>query len=361
VRERPAARSGIGRLVDLTAAIGDAMRPLPFRVGMLAVDGFVTLLVGRRGEHKSWLAQFACASVHSGEPVGPLFTKAGRALYVDGEGGERLMGRRLLSTGMDADAFHYADGSGLRLPDDIGEVRELVDTTSANLLILDSLRRLAPTMKENESDSAAPVMASLTELSRETEVAVVAICHRSTKPGAPNVRGSSALEAQADIVWQCERVAGDPDGRHRRRLRCTKMRVDEEPAAMWVRFRRVAGFMTVGEAEPYESPADPDRDDGPASHEQTADSIRALAAQVASESGWAPTQLAEAVGSSQRSGTFQRAIDLLIHRGEWEAVGSTRSRRYRPVADSRHSRHPLSSGANGANGGPPFDDDEGTP
>lgn len=144
------------------------------------------------------------------------------------------MARRFVITDMDAGASVYTDGAGLRLPRDIEQVRMLAAHVGANLVVLDSRRRLAPDMKENDSDSAAPVAAALATLARELGCAVIAIHHRSVKPGAPNSRGSSAPEDQADICWQIEKVHGDPDRRTRRRLRCTKMRPDED--------RRPCGF-----------------------------------------------------------------------------------------------------------------------
>jgi hypothetical protein len=354
--------TGPGRIVDMREAMRVAMTPLPYRAGPLAIDGFITLLVGRRGEHKSWLGQFACWGVHSDQPVGPLGQRHGRAVYLDAEGGARLMGRRMVITGMDEQSFVYADGVGLHLPGDIAQVRELVDHTGANLLVLDSLRRLAPTMKENDSDSTAPVMESLAMLAREQGCAIVAIHHRSTKPGAPDVRGSSALEDQADIVWQLEKVRGDPDGRHRRRLRNTKMRVDEEFASIWLQFRKVGGFMTVGEADPYVSLDDTDGDQDPsdAAPELMAERIRMLAELVKADGGWAPSRLAETVGANRKSSTFQRALKLLIDAGEWVAEGATRNRRVRP-SDLRHSADPLSDFPNGANGEPLFDPDQNGP
>lgn len=337
-------RSPLERIVDMDEAMRTATEPLPYRVGPLAIDGFLTLLNGRRGEHKSWLAQFACRGVHCDQPVGPLGQRAGRALYLDAEGGRRLMARRFVTAGMDAGAFKYADGVGLRLPRDTEQVRMLAAHVGANLIVLDSLRRLAPDMKENDSDSAAPVIAALATLAREHGCAVIAIHHRSVKPGAPNSRGSSALEDQADICWQLEKVHGDPERRTRRRLRCTKMRCDEEPPAVWLQFRKVAGFMTLSEGEPFESADDRDDDEREPSdlaHEAMAERMRAVGEQVFEDGGWEPKRLAAVVGADPKSGTFRKALAMLLNGGGWEASGSTRNRLCKPAQISRHSRIPL--------------------
>ena len=47
------------RIVDMAEAMIHAQERLPYRVRPLAMDGMVTLLVGRKGEHKSWLSLFA--------------------------------------------------------------------------------------------------------------------------------------------------------------------------------------------------------------------------------------------------------------------------------------------------------------
>ena len=315
------------RIVDMAEAIRLGSEPLPYRFSPFAVDGFVTVLAGRRGESKSWLAQFACGAVHRDQDVLPFQHRSGRALYLDAESGLRLMGRRFVQAGMDQGAFVVADGSGLHLPGDIDQVGELVEHVGANLLILDTLRRLAPKMRENESDDVAPVMAALAGLSRQTDCAVVTIHHRSIKWGAADTRGSSAIEDQADIVFVLEKVEGDPEMATRRRLRCTKMRVDREPGPLWLKFRKVAGFMTMSEAEPFER--EPDE---PRAHEALADRIRELAGEV--NGGISPADLADLLGCSRETRSFKDAVRFLVELGEWEATGRAQARRLRPRSGS---------------------------
>ena len=243
------------RIIDMRSAMNDANVPLPYRVRPLAIDGHVTLLVGRPGESKTWLAMLAASGVQAGEDFAGIGCTQGTALYLDAENGARLLGRRFLLLGLDHDAFTVATGMGLRLPQQMGVVGELVKATSANLLVLDSLRRLAPGIREDKSDDVAPLMAALSQLAHETRAAVIVIHHRSTKPHAPDVRGSSALEDQADIVWGLGKAPGDPQRATRRKLRNLKMRPDEEHAPIWLDFRKRAGFMAVEEAAAFEEPA----------------------------------------------------------------------------------------------------------
>jgi hypothetical protein len=335
-------------LIDMRAALNDAMQPLPHRVGSLATDGFLTLLVGRRGDNKTWLGMFACNAVHNGIAIPPFSVRQGPALLVDAESGARLLGRRFLTLGLEGDAFHVADARELRLPGDIDRLYALVESTGAKLVVIDSLRRMAPNMREDKSDDTAPVMAALANLARDTDAPVVALHHKSTKPNAPDVRGSSALEDQADAVFVLERRRGDPERWTRRRLRCTKMRPDVEPPPMWLSFKVQGGFMTLSEAEPYTGASDGEDEDARSADEVMADRLRLLATLVSADEGWSPKRLALSLGTAQDNSTFKRACALVIESGEWAASGKTRDRRLRPSV-SGQSGNPLGESPNGPN------------
>lgn len=315
------------RIVDMESAMRRGAEPLAYRVRPIAVDGQVTMIAGRRGESKSWLGLVACAAVQA-ELGDPFSARAGRAVYLDAEMGARMMGRRFVTLGLGPDSFVVADGMGLRLPDDIGVVKDIVQQVGANLIVLDSLRRLTPGKRENDSDDMAPVMAALGELSRDTDCAVLLIHHRSTSINAKDSRGSSAIEDQVDNVFVLEKAQGGPESRTRRRLRCVKMRDDAEPASVWLNFKIVAGFMTMGEAEPYDS------GDGEVHvpvHEVVAQEIRDLSEQMP-EGGWQPGDLAKAVDRPRTDKTFQTALKQLLDAGAWQDNGGDgRARRVYPA------------------------------
>jgi hypothetical protein len=337
------------RLVDMVEAFRTANDPIPWRCKPLLADGYVTVLSGKPGVDKSWLALALCATVGGGggELAGMPCT-AGGALYVGAENGARLDARRLTMLGADAAAVHVADGFGMRIPKDIRELRELIVYTCAKLVWLDSLRRLAPEARENDSDYLAPIFAALAELSRELQVAIGVIVHRSVKPGASDFRGSSAIQDQADALWVLEKVIGDPERHSRRRLRCEKLRFERDPGAHWIHRTIVAGFYTLTEATAYVSEGGEESEPEVAAHEALADRIRALASQAEfNGEGWTKKRLAAAVNSDARSGTFQRALGLLLTAEEWGATGSTSDRRYRPLS-LRHLDRPLRDGASGA-------------
>jgi hypothetical protein len=335
------------RIIDMGEAFMGAAEPLPERCGMLAIDGFVTVVAGMRAERKSWLMLALCGAVGAGGEVAGIRCRQGIALYVDAENGSREMARRFIGAGLGPDAFYVADGMGLHLPQDTSVVRDLIAATKANLCVLDSLRRLAPSVREDRSDDMAPVFAEISKLSRETNCAIVVLHHRSTKFGAPDTRGSSAIEDQTDLLYVLEGMRGDSERSFRKRLRCSKNRVDREPPARWLRFDRVAGFMTVAEAEAFE----PEDDEAPTVAETLIDEIRALAPEVRKDGAWPIHRIAEAVRRQRDDRSFKAALGELLESGEWVAEGKTRSRVIRP-SDGFGPPDPLWDGPNGPNGSP---------
>ena len=325
------------RLVDMTEAMRLASEPTDYVCRPLAARGYLTVLAGRPGEAKSWLMLALADAVDRGaEWVAGYLTglrcRQGGALVVDAENGPRLMARRFTLMGMDANGVRVADATGIRFPDDIEELESLIELTGPDLVVLDSLRRLAPGAKENDSDEMAPLVGELARVARERDVAIVLIHHRSTKLHSSDMRGSSAILDQADLGFVLERVERDPD-KHRRRLRCIKDRIDPEPAAVWLRLTKLAGFVSIEGAEAFESgqATDVEQSDMVPAHEELADRIRGLADQPGDDGWWSPAGLAQAVDSRQQNGTFKKALALLVEAGEWEATGATRRRRYRRV------------------------------
>ncbi len=327
-------------VIDMVAAMKLADVPISFAIEPIAAHGFLTVLAGRHSSYKSWLMLMASHAAHRGGEVAGMRCEQTRALYVDAENGPRLMGRNFKKAGIPAAGLVVANGTKLHLPQDLDLLRALVMGTGAGLVVLDSLRRLAPGIRENESDDVAALIAELATLARDFDAAVVLIHHRSTKAGSATLRGSSSIEDQADLVFALERVPGDHD-RQRRRLKAVKYRIDAEPPPIWLKL--VEGVpLAISAAEPCEGGGDPDGEDG--ADEQLADRIDALADQVRRDGGWQPKRLAAAVGRSQDDGTFKRALNLLLGRGAWTGNGNGRGRRLRPSEESGQPGQPLGNG-----------------
>lgn len=232
-----------GRHVDLAPLLAAPPRPIPWRVGDLVADGTVTILAGGSGSGKSWLAQALCTGVARGEPVAGLPCTKGAALYVDGEmGPEMFVNQRLRPTGIAEPEFGYIDAMGL----DVSKAADLrwlqgeIEKVGASLVVIDSLRRLAPSKAENDSDDMAPTVAAVAKLARDTGAALLLIHHKGDSE--KYFRGSTAIKDQADALFALLREGqrdddeGDDDGV--RRLRCRggkgKMRYSREPPDVYL-------------------------------------------------------------------------------------------------------------------------------
>jgi hypothetical protein len=327
-------------LMNMTEAMRLAMQPVPWIVDSVAAAGTVTTLAGVRGEAKTWLALFMCANVATGGNLAGIACTKVPALYVDAENGLRTMGRRFLDIGLDPAAFMVADGGRMQLPRDVGILRKLVDATKAKLVILDSLRRLSPGAREDKSDDMAPIYAGLSIIARECDCAIVVLHHRSVKFNAPDTRGSSAIEDQSDLIYVLERDRRDPEGKQRKRLRCTKSRIDAEPDARWLRLKWIGGFATMVETEAFLAPDDEGdgEDPTPPAHAAMVEAINALADTVRKDHAWPPGRIADAVGTEVNNGTFRRALRALVDSSQWVCEGQTRARVYRPKDDDSSQR-----------------------
>src|SRR4051794_40338780 len=149
--KRHGRRDPFDRVVDMAAAMREASGPLRTIVDPWAVPGAVTTIAGRPGEAKSWLAMLAAGISHGGGgELASMNVSAAKALLIDAEQGRRIMGRRFTGAGFDPHALVVIDGRGLRIPDDVADLEKLVIHYGATFVLLDSLRRLAPKMREKE-------------------------------------------------------------------------------------------------------------------------------------------------------------------------------------------------------------------
>jgi archaellum biogenesis ATPase FlaH len=256
-----------GRVLDLRAALAEPDTPIPWRCENLVADGFLTVIAGRGGEGKSWLALTLACGVARGQVAAGIPCALGRALIFDAENGPRLMVRRFRAAGLSADVdVQPVDAGGLRVTTDLAWFRHVIEEQGADFVVFDSLRVLSSGSKESDGDEMEPIITQLKQLARETGAAVLLVHHRG-KAESSDYRGSSTILDQCDLLFTLGRVTGDPDGRHRRKITTIKCRIEEEPAPRWVRIE-TRGFdrVYVEEAEPFEEeetprPRDSKRDD----------------------------------------------------------------------------------------------------
>jgi hypothetical protein len=292
------------RKLDMRALMAIADLSTPWRCDGLVADGYVTVLAGKGGEGKSWLTHALAGGTQQGSTVAGIKCKQGRVAIFDAENGPKLIARRFKGIGMPLDALDVYDAAGLAL-NSAHVVAEIVRALNGvQLAIFDSLRTLAPGVKENDSDEIAPVMNSLREIARKTEAGVLVIHHRG-KDSTLAYRGSSAILDQCDVMMVLGRDDKDPERKTRRYLKTEKCRIDEEPDTRWVSLKSVQGEMCLIEAAPYEqtphaTPAQTDLRDPVLDvlKRRAGDPIRAAA-------------LAKAVGREKTDKTVRRLLETL--------------------------------------------------
>lgn len=178
------------------------------------VDGVLdrralTVLAGPWGVGKSFAAVGLAASVATGVPwAGREVSAPGRVVYVAAEGLEGLHGR--LSA--------WEEHHGQSIPDDRltvwpGPV-DLTDPVAvaglaglaagARLVVFDPLARCIPGVDENDAGQVGMIVAALDRVRLATDGGALLVVHVSSRGGA-SPRGSSALEAAADLVWRAQR------------------------------------------------------------------------------------------------------------------------------------------------------------
>lgn len=257
--DAPVGEKYAGRVLDVAALLEQPDEPIPWRCDRLAADGYLTVLAGKGGEGKSWMALALACGVARGSQVAGIDCRQGRALIFDAENGEKLIGRRLRAAqvGPDLDILPV-DAGGLKISEDIGWFRDTIVGHGASLVVFDSLRVLSSGAKESDGDEMEPIVTALKLLARDTGAAIVLIHHRG-KSDINQYRGSSVILDQTDMMFSLGRVEGDPELRCRRKITTVKCRIDEEPEARWVEIvaDRERGLVTVDEADSYEPDSEP--------------------------------------------------------------------------------------------------------
>jgi hypothetical protein len=180
--------------------------------------GGLTVLAGEPGLGKSLLGVWLAARLSCGELGEP-----GASLFLTAEDArEYTVVPRLTAAGatLTQIAFPPPGSDGLdqviRLPDDVGLLRELVEKTAAKLVVFDPLVAYLPAKVNSWSDqSLRGALAPLAALAQEQGTAVLLIAHLNKGHDADPLRrlgGSIALSAAARSLLLLARDPDDPEG-----------------------------------------------------------------------------------------------------------------------------------------------------
>ena len=294
------------RKLDVAAILAAPVEPIPYIVDRFAAAGYVTLLSAHGGEGKSLLSTALAIGVACGSSPGGIDCEKGRALIIDGENGERLISSRYKLADGPPEGVAVYEATGLDLAHHGDWLVRTISDENAQLVVIDSLRTLAPHMAENDGDTVLPVASTLRLVARQTQTAIVVLHHRP-KHG-PGYRGSSVLRDQVDALFVLGRDPNDPERRTRRYLHCDpsrdgKMRFDLEPDERWLKIDLSGGLLTIDQAQPYGG-----SERGPTRTETTAERILDI---VAGEP-LSRSEIARRLDLDQTDRTVGRALTSLV-------------------------------------------------
>jgi putative DNA primase/helicase len=245
------------RVLDVDKMLSTSPPPVPWVVEPILARGCVTMLAGREGRGKSMLALALAAGVGrattlldiAGMPVG----LSGHVLYVDAENGENEAWRRVNGLDVARGTLTYVEANAFDLKQHLDDLDRLVSNCEPKLLVLDSLRSLAPGLDENDSLQAEAALRPVVRLTQRLDIATLILHHASRASG--EYRGSTAIGAAVELGFTLTRLDDDPMAATRRKLSCWKSRPAAEPDTRWLSIKpTVSGDILLIEAAPYEPP-----------------------------------------------------------------------------------------------------------
>lgn len=180
--------------------------PVPVVSGLLYADS-LAWLVGKPGSMKSLIALDVAGCVATGETWMGRATKSGPVVYIWAEGTHGLRQR--------VRAWEHAYGHPMSnvhfLPVPVqaangGHWDALVTVTREmrpTLVVVDTQARVTTGMDENSAEDMGTFVARLDQLRAATKACVWPVHHQGRN--GEHMRGSTALDGAADVVWRTER------------------------------------------------------------------------------------------------------------------------------------------------------------
>ena len=192
----------------------------------------------------------ASATTRAGSIAG-MTCQPGTVAYLDAENGEAEIHRRTHGLAVVPERMVMVEVVAFDLRHHLDDLVAAIDDAAPSVLVLDSLRSLAPGWEENDSGSTEIVLRPVVRLAQERDLALL-ILHHSGKDGGDSYRGSSAIGSAIELGFTLRRYPDDPLEATRRRLTCWKSRLAPEPDPMWLNIDAGDGGVVIEACAAYE-------------------------------------------------------------------------------------------------------------
>jgi hypothetical protein len=198
--------------LDLAELLAGPLPPTPWLWHGWLARGELALVVADPKVGKSLLALGLAAAVRRGQLFLGAECARGRVGFLDFENPLDEVQKRLRAFGISADdhegiAYFHMPQLDLVSPEAEHLLGELIRRHQLDLLVIDSARRAAPRLDENDSQSVSAVFTPLRRVSAQTQTAIPVIHHARKRIGdnptdaGQMVRGSGDLVASVDALF----------------------------------------------------------------------------------------------------------------------------------------------------------------
>lgn len=204
-------------LVDLALLLASDPPIIPWQwEGWIAL-GDLVMVAGDPGTKKSLAMLELLVAIVQGRDsfLGAPLTRhrGGRVLMVDLENPTGEMHKRLYEFGLrfdddELELLRYAHMPDLSLadPDGLARLEALLVDQAVELVVLDSFRRIAPGIDENDSAAVSAILTPLRTMSARLNVTIVVIHHAKKKQGGESLDAGSMIRGSGDILASLDQM-----------------------------------------------------------------------------------------------------------------------------------------------------------
>ena len=222
----------------------------PYVVKGLIAQGDHVMIMGQPGSGKSALAPYLAYAVAQGRQVLGRRVRAGTVLYLAAEDCHGMRGRvrALLRRYNDAPTFYlFPTAFDLTNPEHLAEITQHVNVIRPVMIVLDTVSRAFPGLRENEAEDMGRVVKVVRDLAAICGAAIVTV-HHAAKDAGTTPRGHGCLNGDLDVTMLIEGA-----GREARTVKLGKNR--NGPSDTTFAFRiEVEALGTDGDGDPITAP-----------------------------------------------------------------------------------------------------------